>query len=571
MTMRKSIQDAVAAAINEVMPGGERVDFSIEVPEDSKHGDYVTNTAMVLAKVLKKNPMEIAGELAKKLEGKEWKVEAVLPGFINFFLTKELFQNHILRIIKNPEEFGKNDLLKGKKIIIEYTDPNPFKEFHIGHLMPNSIGESLSRILEFCGAEVKRANYQGDVGLHVAKAVWEMRRVKNEQSEAWQEEISGSEEERMKFLGRSYASGNNAYEKNEKAKGEIQEINKHVFERSDEEVNSLYDMGREWSLEYFNSLYKMLGTKFDFFFFESEVASRGKEIVQEGLEKGVFEQSDGAVVFHGEKYGLHTRVFINSQGLPTYEAKELGLAFIKEKQYPHDVAFVVSANEIVEYFKVVLVALGELYPEFKGKIVHVPHGLIRLKGGKISSRTGNVPRAADLLRDVRTMLEEKMQSIDIPDKEKVISDIAVGAVKYSILRQSVGKDIVFDFETSLSFEGDSGPYLQYTYARAKSLLRKAEEKGVAVSLSAPLPEVTDIERVLFHFEDTVARAYENRDPHYITTYLFLLAQAFNNFYAHERIIDDKDYAPYKLALTEAVAATLKNGLNLLGMEAPEKM
>lgn len=551
------------------------LNFSVERPERVEFGDYSSNIALVTAKKIGKNPLEVAKEMKSDLEKAKMngvgRIEVADPGFINFYLSDNVFIENIAYVLREKEKYGSNETLKGKKIMIEYTDPNPFKEFHIGHLMSNSIGEALSRIIEFSGAEVKRANYQSDVGLHIAKSIWNYTHKKKDPNKDFIAAL---------VLGEDYTQGNTAYEKDEKAREEINEINKKIYDRSDEEINAIYDKGRKRSLEIFERIYKRLGTNFDYYFFESEVGEKGKGIVEEGLKKGVLEESEGAVVFRGEKVGLHTRVFITSEGLPTYEAKELGLALIKQEKYPYDFSFVVTGNEIIEYYKVVLEALKQLYPDVAQKIKHIPHGMLRLPTGKMSSRKGEVITVDSLLDEVKVLALKKIQESETiaAEEQKVVADkIAVGAVKYSILKQSIGKDIIFDFETSLSFEGDSGPYLQYTHARACSVLKKAGlpaqagEAAIAASTKRIPEKVTEIEKLLYAFPEVVERANTEYAPSHIATFLIDLARAFNHFYAHERIIDSGDVAPYRVALTEAVSITIKNGLWLLGMSAPVKM
>ncbi|MCH7883564.1 arginine--tRNA ligase [Patescibacteria group bacterium] len=556
------IRERIREKIQKIAPRG--VDFSIERPERSEFGDYSSNIALVAAKKMGKNPLEVAKEMKSNLEKAKMngveRIEVADPGFINFYLSDKVFIENIVNILNAKEKYGSNETLKGKKIMIEYTDPNPFKEFHIGHLMSNSIGEALSRIIEFSGAEVKRANYQGDAGIHVAKAIWGMMHMKENLT--------------TDFLGRAYVKGDRAYEEDEAARKEITEINKKIFDRSDSQINQLYDRGRKLSLDQFEKIYQRLGTKFDYYFFESETGKRGEKIVEEGLKKDMFEKSEGAVVFRGEKAGLHTRVFINSEGLPTYEAKELGLALIKQEKYPHDFSFVVTGNEITEYYKVVLEALKQLYPDIAQKIKHIPHGMLRLPTGKMSSRKGEAITADSLLDELKASALKKMQeseTIVAQEQEAVADRIAVGAIKYSILKQSIGKDIIFDFETSLSFEGDSGPYLQYTHARACSVLKKAGEATITASTKTVPEKVTEIEKLLYAFPEVVERANTEYAPNHIATFLINLARAFNHFYARERIIDSGDAAPYRVALTQAVSITMKNGLWLLGISAPERM
>ena len=549
MTLRAEIKKK----LEKLVPKG--AEFSVFRPERPEFGDYSSNVAMVS----KGNPLEAAEEFKKKLEKSDLfeKVEVAGPGFLNFFISPEVFIKNVEKITEEKDGYGRNEILSNQKVIVEYTDPNPFKEFHIGHLMSNAIGESLARVFEASGAEVRRANYQGDVGLRVAKAVWGA--LKQNSSVDW---------------GKAYVAGDRAYKEDESAKKDISAINKKVYERSDAEINKLYDEGKKISLEYFEKIYKRLGTKFDFYFFESEGGIRGKKIVEDGLKKSVFEESDGAVVFKGERAGLHTRVFLSSEGLPTYEAKELGLAPMKYEKYRYDLSYIITGNEIIDYFRVLMAAMKEMFPELAAKTHHVPHGMLRFASGKMSSRIGNIITAQALLDDVQERILKIMKKAkELSDKEmKEISDkVAVGAVKYSILRQSIGKDIIFDFKTSLSFEGDSGPYLQYTHARACSVVGKANSAGIKPSVSNPPDEVGNVERVLSAFPETVERAYADLSPSHVASYLIELAHAFNSFYAKERIADAGEKAPYRVALAKATAQVLENGLWLLGISAPKRM
>lgn len=564
---RSEIQK-ILASLARTLFGIETVpEFSLEISENSLHGDYAANIALILAKKIGKNPREIADtlkkelELAEELEKKVVKIEVAGAGFLNFFLHRAVLSENLRKIADEGDNFGKNILFSGKKVMVEYTDPNPFKEFHIGHLMPNIIGESIARLFQYSGAEVKRANYQGDIGLHVAKAVWAF----------LHEEKKPSEDNKDYWvtlaLGEYYTKGHFAYENDPHARAEIREINKKIYERTDPEINEIYDKGKAQSLIFFDEIYKKLGTHFDFLFFESEVSMTGEKAVEEGLQKNIFEASEGAVVFRGVQYGLHTRVFINSEGLPTYEAKELGLSKIKYEKFPYDLSYIVTGNEIVDYFKVLLKAMELLYPDLAKNTRHVPHGMLRLPEGKMSSRTGNVLAFRTLLNNVCAELLNRVP--ELRNNSGLLEKVAIGAIKYSILRQAIGRDIVFDFKISLSFEGESGPYVQYAYARARSVVRKAEEKAIRGSLENP-SQIEEIERMLLWFPDVVARAAETHEPHHVVTYVSRLAQTFNSFYAREKIIDS-EYAAYRVFLTAGVATVLKNGMWLLGIDSPEKM
>ncbi len=574
------MQEKIKNLINEVLKNLEieSVDFMVEHPADLKMGDYATNIAMVLSKSLKQNPREIAEKIVKEInlttspsllgEGEIQKVEIAGAGFINFYLSKEFFANSIKEILED-ENFGKNNLLEGKKVMVEYTQPNPFKPFHIGHLMSNSIGESISRLVEYSGAKIIRANYQGDIGLHVAKAIYGL-------LEKGKPDISLSVEVQAEYIGSCYSFASKLYEEDEKIKIEIDKINKKIYEKNDEEINVLYKWGREVTLEAFETIYKKLGTKFDYYFFESVMAPIGMQIIKENIPE-IFEESNGAIVFYAESHDikLHTRVFITSEDLPTYEAKEIGLTITKFQKEDLDISIVTTAIEQGEYMKVVQKAISLIHPEYESKMKHITHGMIRFAEGKMSSRKGNVITGESLIKDVENAIFEKIKDRDFTEieKKKVAIDVGVSALKYSILKQAIGGDTIYDFEKSISFEGDSGPYMQYSYARAKSLLEKAKNEDIYLAIRSPSKwEVVDLEKMLYRFPEIVFRASKEFEPHYVANYLIELARMYNSFYGNTQIINkDDDSSSYKVALTSAFSVVMKNGLYLLGIEAPEKM
>jgi len=581
MNIQDKIKDLIKKALIDLGTPKEMVTIQIEHPTDLALGDYSSNVALILSKQLgatAKNPVDLAKKIAEhiKKEKKDFikDIQVAGPGFINFFLSRDFFVDSVAEILKKDATYGKNTKHWKEKVLIEYTDPNPFKEFHIGHLMSNTIGESLSRLIEWSGAKVARANYQGDVGLHVAKALWAMTKElpKPDATPLHQAE----------YLGKMYSQGAKVYDEDEKAKKEIIEINKKIYNRSDKKINELYDWGRKASLDYFEIVYKKLGTDhgagkaFNYYFFESETGAYGKKVVEEHLKDGVFEKSDNAIVFRGEKYdpALHTRVFINSEGLPTYEAKELGLAKIKYDEYSYTTSIVVTGNEVNDYFKVLLKAMSLVFPELAEKTKHVSHGMLRLPTGKMSSRTGDVITAESLIEEVQNLILEKIKDREFTEaqKKEISETVAIGAIKYSILKQSVGKDIIFDFDKSLSFEGDSGPYLQYVYVRAKSILKKAKEEGIKPQVKKSPEEISDVERMLYRFPEIVERASDDYAPQAIATYLVHLAGLFNTYYAQTKIVNKEDESSaYKVALAEAVSWVIKNGLDILGIKAPERM
>jgi arginyl-tRNA synthetase len=512
------------------------------------------------------SPYQLAEVIASRLRGKIDGIEtvqAVRPGFINFTLSRDFFVEKITGVLASADTWGRNESWKGKKVLVEYTDPNPFKEFHIGHLFTNTVGESIARLFMMSGADTKRVNYGSDVGLHVAHALWGMRELG----------ITAESAFTARDLGRAYAHGATAY-KNEdpRAVQEIRDINKKIYEKSDSVLNTLYDKGREVSIAYFKGIYRIIDSDFDAQFFESEVAGPGKEVVL--MHPELFPESDGAHVFEGEQYGLHTRVFLNKEGLPTYEAKELALAKLKEERlgtYDHSV--ISTANEITEYFRVLKKAMSFIYPELEAKTEHIGHGMVKLATGKMSSRTGNVIPALDFIDEVADMAAAKMdEGGKVAPTEELARDIALGAIRYTILRGSILQDSVFDKDKALSFEGDSGPYLQYTHARIVSVLDKAKGVGVVLDTKAAPETPYAIEKILYRFPEVVRDALTERAPHKVAVFLTELAGAFNTFYGEEKIADASDEnAPYKAAIADAVRITLKNGLWALGIKAPDKM
>lgn len=547
--IRKAVSEALAQA------GAPDVVFTVERPTEAAHGDYMTNAALAAAKALGKKPHEIADELARvlidTLGGEVVSHVAVAgPGFVNITLAREAVTLAVAEADAKGEEWGKGSTNAGQRVLIEYTDPNPFKEMHIGHLMSNTIGEALSRLIQNEGAEVIRACYSGDIGPHVAKALWALRKSGTTEPKAAHE------------LSSAYVAGNRAYEDSPEAKAEIDTLNQALYAGADHTLTEQWRAGRAIALEAFEKIYKILGTHFDYYFYESETSEIGLRIVQDGLDKGVFERSEGAVIYRGEKKGLHTLVFITSKSTPTYEAKDIGLAFLKEERVASDRSIIMTGTEQIGHFKVFLAALSEIAPKLAEKTMHVPHGLLSLATGKMSSREGNVITAAGLIEDIVRKASERSEDPLIAEQ------VAVGAIKYMVLRQAPGSNIIFDPDKSLSLEGDSGPYLQYALVRARSVLEKAESEQQAEKSRPESPYL--LERSILHFPEVAARAARELAPNLLTTYLTELAGEWNSFYAAERIVGG-EYEAHKLMLARAFVNTMTNGLALLGIPTPEKM
>ncbi len=585
------------------------VDIHLEHPDNEAYGDYSSNIALVLFPKYKdqyKSPSELAQKIIDQLAGNNSrlqinKISVAGPGFINFYLDQAYFTDEINNILENGNDYGKTGQFKNKKISVEYTDPNPFKEFHIGHLYSNLIGESISKILEANGAIVWRANFYGDVGLHIAKSIWGLRKKMLDEKISLDDISQKSVIERQNTLGQGYAIGVRAFESDAKAENEIRELNAFIYVAAQEmlkknrnwqgiinyrqfikdkeeelpEVQQIYETGLKWSLEYFESIYQKLGTKFDSYYPESWTGELGMKMVKAGLDKGVLTKSGDTIIYHGEQDGLHTRVFVNKFGLPTYETKDLGLAEAKYQDFKYDLSINIFGKEIDEYYKVVKAALTKINPEIGKKSSHLAHGMVNLPEGKMSSRSGNVITALELLELAIKQVRLIMTKSDLTEseKEEISETVAQGAVKYAFLKNRIGDNIIFDLKSSVTFEGNSGPYLQYTYARAKSVLAKVNFQNILINQLSLNPEELSILRYLYRFPDIVAQAGTDYTPNQICNYLYELAKRFNTFYNQHSIIkaDSETQKNIRLKITSAVAQVLENGLRLLGIKAPEKM
>lgn len=575
------VQDAFGAEVNVVLTRPE-----------PKFGDFATNVALQLAGKLGRNPHEIAEELAAKLRetGEFSEVSVAGPGFINLRLSDKALVEYALR---EPTKVH-----KGKTIVTEYSDPNPFKVLHAGHLYTSIVGDVISNLLENAGATVHRVNFGGDVGLHVAKTMWAI--LKYLQGADVDKLMAIPEDERSSWMASCYVQGTQAYEQLPELategsfvrpvggmpKLDIVLLNRIIYsywgDRTNETQNfptiveddrhissldiyKIYEICRKWSYDYFDAFYARIGTPFEKYYPESQTALVGLRTVQEQLQKGVFTDSDGAVVFEGEKYGLHTRVFINSEGLPTYEAKDVGLSMLKWEDYHFDESVIITGNDITEYMKVVLKAIEQFKPELSERTKHLTHGNVKLAGGvKMSSRKGNFLRAIDVIDIAGAANEEATGGRD----ERVV----LAAIRYSFLKNRIGADIIFEPKESVSLQGNSGPYLQYAHARACSILQKSSMQ--ILDLRSEILDLELGERSLLvklgEYAEVVEKATNELLPHQICTYLYELAQEFNRFYEKCRIIGDEREGT-RLSLTIRYRDTLANGLSVLGIAAPEKM
>ncbi len=589
MDILQTIQERLGKGVLTLGVDSNIEDIRVESTNDSSHGDYSSNVAMQLSGILGKNPREIAQVLVDSFENGEEieRVEVAGPGFINFYVSNKYLVNEANEILRLGEDYFKFDVKNGKKVVIEYTDPNPFKILHVGHLYTNIVGESFARLQEALGADVKRAIYQGDVGLHVAKTLWGLEKKLREENVDFSSLDKLSLKDRVKYLGEAYILGSHHYDEveDEKAKEEIDSLNYYIFslcvpelEGKDfseyEGIKEKYLKGRDWCMEYFETIYKKLGTKFDYYFLESETSEIGLKMVKENTPN-VFKEDQGAVIYEGdESKGLHTRVFVNKYGIPTYEAKDLGLAIKKGELIDYDESIIITGKEQAGYFRVVLDALSKIKADLASNTRHIPHGLIKSTDGKkISSRKGTA-NAEELIDTTQEMVVEMMKTNGrvTEDIEEKSLKIAVAAIKYAFLRVGVGGDIVFDASKALSFDGDTGPYLLYVYARCKSLLKNGGEGEVMGGDILGEASVKGLLGVLSKARQSVLNSGVNYSPSTLTQYTFDLAQSFNNFYQQIKILEapEKDRASL-LAMTKATMLAIGGCLELMGIPVVDEM
>jgi arginyl-tRNA synthetase len=562
--MKKEVVGAIYKAINRSLPPNV-IGKSLEVPPDPKLGDYAF-PCFLLAKKLNQKPNKIAKNIAKKISAFEFeKVEAVGP-YVNFSVNRDMLTQSIIdKIRKEREKYGSfKD--KKEKVMVEFSQANTHKAFHIGHIRGTSLGESIARILEFAGNKVTRANYQGDTGMHVAKWIWcynkYHKKEKLRKNEAW--------------LTGIYVDAVRRLVKNEKLQKQVDKINSLLDSKEDEKLNKLWEKTRKLSLDALEEIYKQLNTKFDEYFFESQMEQRGKIIAKELVEKEIAEISDEAVIVNLEKYNLGIWVLLRKDGTALYSTKDLALAEKKFKEHKIDTSIYVVGSEQKLHLYQLFKTLELMKFKQAEKCKYVPVSLVRLPWGKMSSRTGeNILYSAFMkeLTDYASKEIEKRHKLKKEALEKRALAIAIASLKYSMLKQDARKTFVFRKEEALKFEGDTGPYLLYTYARAKNILKKAKYKERS-KYALDRIAVDDSEKNLISqlglFPEVVSQACQKLSPNSIANYAYQIAKLFNEFYHSAKVIGSEKER-FRLILVDSFAQVLKNSLFLLGITVIERM
>ncbi|OGI15225.1 MAG: arginine--tRNA ligase [Candidatus Moranbacteria bacterium RIFCSPHIGHO2_01_FULL_54_31] len=545
------------------LPAFDMPDIRVERPKDEQFGEYTASIALAIAKQAQKSPMEVAELLKEKLASLDFeKVEVVQPGHINFYLPSGYFQKVLASVLQ--EKYPAFPVsLKNEKVMVEYSQPNTHKEFHIGHLRNVFIGSTLVNVLRKTGDVVIAANYIGDTGTHIAKCLWGLVTFHSGEN---LEVIS----DKAEFLGKVYSEATQKIEENPEYEEAFKAL-QQKFEAGDPELAMLWEKTKGWSMDEFQKIYTELGVSFDEYFFESIEEEAGKKLLPELLEKGVVEKSDGAIIANLEKYDLGVLVLVRQDGSALYGLKDIPLAKKKFEQFGIDRSIYVVDIRQNLYLKQLFKIL-ELYG-FHEKMIHCGYEFVALKGGEsMSSRKGNVIPARVLIDE--TITKVTSQFPESPDPEK----IALGAIRFAMLKHGAGSRIEFDIEESVRLDGATGPYVQYAYARIASILAKAAEKNISFSGQPVQDRVLeekekDLIREIAKFSELLLEIRETYEVHKLAHYALRLADRFHSFYNECKVVDEenREVSGERLKLVFAAQKVLGEALGLMGIAAPEKM
>jgi arginyl-tRNA synthetase len=604
--MKKEIQKIIKKALIEARrandwpassadePDFDKPEIIIDYPKSEQFGDYSCNIAMVLAKKLGKSPMEIAEHIVKLLNcyiadatpssgstshllpegegvlnGAFEKIEVARPGYLNFYLSKKYLQELTAKINTEKDSFG-NCKKKKEKVMIEFSQPNTHKEFHIGHLRNVFIGDALVRVVRKAGSQVIGANYIGDTGSHIAKCLWGITKFHSQEK---LDEISNKAE----FLGKVYTEAVQAIEKNPEFENEFKRI-QNEFEKGDPVLVQLWEKTKQWSLAEFQKIYEQLKVSFDVYFWESEEELEGKKMLKELLKVSCIKESQGAIVADLEEAGLGVLVLVRKDGSALYGLKDISLAVKKFKEFAIDRSVVVVDLRQSLYFKQlfkILECMG-----FHKDMQHVGYEFVSLKGSEMmSSRKGNIIPAAFLIEETIRKVKEKFPDTDMAEQ------IAIGALKFYMLKYSSQSKIEYDIEESVKLDGATGPYVQYAHARISSILRKAKHEIRNMAQGAEKNTQNANLELLVHekelslmkelnnFPELVAVVAETYEVNKLVHYAIKLADKFHSFYGACKVIDleNSELSNARLSLINAVKIVLAETLALIGVEAPEKM
>ena len=562
----------------------EEIEKFIEIPPSAEMGDYAF-PCFFLAGKMKERPDIIATSVRGNIEKIPKGFEAIETkgAYINFFVDrKTLAVNIIAEILEKRENYGKTDTGKKEKTMVEFPSPNTNKPLHLGHLRNMSIGESVSRILEFNNEKVIRANLNNDRGIHICKSMLAYQKFgKNKKPD---KKIKSDH-----FVGDYYVLFNHKAKTNEQLENEAHAM-LVKWESGDIETLKLWKQMNYWALQGFKETYKTYGIKHDTEYYESEMYTQGKEIIEEGVKKKIFQRTeDGSVKIDLKKEGLDEKYVLRSDGTSLYITQDIYLAYLKFKEFNLTNSIYVTGNEQDYHFAVLFKILEKL--GFNKGLTHLSYGMVALPEGKMKSREGNVVDADDLINNVKKLVEKdlkKRYKLSKKELEDRSLKIALAAIKYMLLKVDIKRNMIFNPKEAISFEGDTGPYLQYSYARACSILKKAGKKNktnIKTKNKAEQNENKDLEteelgeleekeielvKKLSNFKEIINNSYTNLNPSVIANYSYQLCQIFNEFY-HSCFVIGSEKEKFRLMIVDSFKQVLENSLNLLGIDVLEVM
>ena len=606
MTIEQKIVDAVKQGIKSLY-GAEVEEKQIQLQKTKKEFEgNLTVVVFPFVKTARKKPEDVGAELGAYLKENTSDVVAdfnVVKGFLNLVVSTSAWIG-LLNEINGEEKFGfVEPTEKSPLVMIEYSSPNTNKPLHLGHMRNNLLGSSLARIVEANGNKVVKTNIVNDRGIHICKSML-----------AWQKWGNGATPEStgkkgdhligdfyVEFdkhykaecdeLARQYVSeGMDEEAAKEKAKQEaplIKEAHDMLvkWEHNDPEVRSLWKTMNEWVYAGFDETYKRMGVSFDKIYYESDTYLEGKEKVMEGLEKGLFyRRDDGSVWANLEAEGLDEKLLLRSDGTSVYMTQDIGTAKLRFQDYPIDKMIYVVGNEQNYHFQVLSILLDKLGFSWGKDLVHFSYGMVELPNGKMKSREGTVVDSDELMdqmvKDAYEASKEMTKKVHIPEDEarEIAEKVGMGALKYFILKVDARKNMLFNPEESIDFNGNTGPFIQYTYARIKSILRKAEDAGIVIPDTLPSDTAISEKEVeliqkLNGFTAALRQAGQDYSPSGIATYCYELTKEYNQFYHDFHILNEEDAQKkvFRLVLSKNVAKVAQLGMGLLGIEMPERM
>ncbi|MDD4351951.1 MAG: arginine--tRNA ligase [Candidatus Gracilibacteria bacterium] len=572
MNLNENLKELLTKSLSSAYPELSSYELNFEHPADLAHGDFACNVALALSKELKQNPRQIAEKILENLPKSKFisKAEIAGPGFINFFLSQEFLNEELADILDKAGKYGISKIGKKEKVILEYSSPNTNKPQHVGHLRNNLLGLSLIKILEANSFQVKTACVFNDRGMGVSKAMV-----------AYEEFAQGKtpKSENKKpdhFVGDMYVMFQQKLAEHPELEQAVKE-NLEKWEAGDKATIDLWKKMRDWVLEGYQETYARLGIKFDLENFESDIYMRGKKIVEDGLQQGVFyKKEDGSVWIDLRDEGLDEKLLLRGNGTAVYMTQDLYLTLDRIKKIGESRVVFVVASEQLYHFKVLFSVFKKLGFKWADKCFHLAYGMVNMEGAKIKSREGTVLDLDNLMDQMHELafaeVQKRYGDLSPEEMHKMAEKVAQGALRYGILKVDAMQDICFDLKRAVTFEGNTGPYLQYTHARICQILKQETFDPKASLDSLKETEEENLLRKLYLYPEVVEEAAQNYKPSLIANYLYDLATAFNTFYHKHTVLKaDEELKKARLKLIAATAQVLKNGLELLSIEAPERM